>query len=122
MSHDTVHPNRHRFTWTARYADGTLLPQFDDLGMERSILAADPTQTVEIMLVERVTGFVAFRLQVNPGTGEQFVKRWRHDIDANTGQPIACTDVLGLMRDGVATYVIVKANGAITISSNPDAA
>ena len=127
------------FVWEAKYDDGRVVRQFDDVNFTRAMTDADfvPSEdlrlSVDALEKEHVSQFTLYPIAmtrnrapwfqqpisvyVDLEKGDRFVSAWLTDYTPKTGYVIR-RSVIGIDRNGTRLLTVISPSGRISVCSN----
>jgi hypothetical protein len=127
------------FMWEARYDDGRVVRQFDDVNFTRAMTDADfvPPESLRLSVdsleKEHVSQFTLYPIAMTRSKstwfqqpidvyldlkqGDRFISSWLTDYSPKAGYVLR-RSVIGIERNGTRLLTIISPSGRITICSN----
>jgi hypothetical protein len=127
------------FLWEARYDDGRVVRQFDDINWMRAMTddgfvpSEDLRLSVDSLEKEHVSQFILhpialtrkelswfqrpIEIRLDLKKGDRFVSHWLTDFSPRTGYVLRRT-VVGIEREGVSVLMVISPSGSIVMCSN----
>jgi hypothetical protein len=127
------------FVWEAKYDDGRVVRQFDDVNFTRAMTDVDfvPPEdlrlSVDSLEKEHVSQFTLYpiamarsrapwfqqpiEVQLDLKHGDRFVSFWLTDYSPKTGYIIR-RSVIGIEKDGIKHLIVISPSGRLTICSH----